>query len=140
MKTLEKLYEEIKSDAELKKEYVKAAGGKKIIDFLKAHDCDASESELASFIEAKKNKELADDELDMVSGGDCTTYNQGDSGRPVVTAVNSCDLWTCEDCDSTSPCHCNDGRGRAICNCGNCRYSRYVDLLLQCYHPDRYKY
>ena len=141
MKTLEQLYEEIQVDSELKKECVKATEDKKIVDFLKSHDCDTTEAELEAFISSKKNnKELSDDELDMVSGGDCTTYNHGDHGRPVVTAVNSCNLWTCEDCDATSPCHCNDGRGRDICNCGNCRYSRYVDLLLQCYHPDRYKY
>ena len=56
MKTLEKLYEEIKSDSELRKEYVKAAEDKKVIDFLKAHDCAATEAELDAFILSKKNK------------------------------------------------------------------------------------
>ena len=89
MKTLEQLYEEIQADSELKKEYVKAAGDKKVIDFLKAHDCDATEAELGAFISSKKNKELDDDELDMVSGGgDCTTYNS--EGYPVVLGLNSC--------------------------------------------------
>ncbi len=92
MKTIEKLYEEIKSDSELKKEYIKAAGEKKVIDFLKAHDCDATVAELDAFISSQKNKELDDDELDMVSGGDdCTTYD--DKNRPIVTYLNSCDLY-----------------------------------------------
>ena len=71
MKTLEKLYEEIQADAELRKEYVKAAEDKMVIDFLKAHDCDATEAEVESFVKAKneKNKELSDDELDNISGG-----------------------------------------------------------------------
>ena len=91
MKTLEKLYEEIQADSELKKEYKKAKGDKKIIDFLKAHDCDATEAELEAFISSKKNnKELADDELDMVSGGGaCTTYNS--DGWPFVYGINTCD-------------------------------------------------
>ena len=97
MKTLEKLYEEIKSDSELKKEYVKAIEDKTVIDFLKAHDCDATEAELEAFISSKKNnKELADDELDMVSGGGaCTTYNS--DGWPFVNAINTCDHYIMGD-------------------------------------------
>ena len=91
MKTLEQLYEEIQVDSELKKECVKATEDKKIVDFLKAHGSDATEAELEAFISSKKNnKELDDDELDMVSGGGaCTTYNS--DGWPFVYGINTCD-------------------------------------------------
>jgi predicted ribosomally synthesized peptide with nif11-like leader len=131
MKTLEKLYEEIHADSELKKEYVKAAEDKKVIDFLKAHDCDATEAELESFISSKKNKELADDELDMVSGGgDCTTYTS--DGWPVVSAFNSCSHYVFMGDD-------NGGRTDDR-SCGNCIYSKTNDAwLLICYCPQRHE-
>ena len=128
MKTLEKLYEEIKSDSELKKEYVKAKGDKKIVDFLKAHDCDATEAELEAFILSKKNnKELADDELDMVSGGGaCTTYNS--DGWPVVSPYNSCEHYI-----DLSP---NLGGSQ----CSSCKYiADEGGILLVCKCPQRHE-
>ena len=125
MKTLEKLYEEIKSDSELKKEYKKATGDKKIVDVVKAHDCDATEAELDAFISSKKNKELDDDELDMVSGGgDCTTYKDG---WPVVSGLNVCKhhdwMW--------------DVNPLADKFCYSCKYSKDEGGLLLCHCPQR---
>ena len=128
MKTLEKLYEEIKSDSELKKEYKKATGDKKIVDFLKAHDCDATEAELEAFILSKRNKELDDDELDMVSGGGaCTTYNS--DGYPIVSGLNICDhhewMW--------------DVNPLAGKFCYSCKYSKDEGGLLICHCPQRHE-
>ncbi len=126
MKTLNQLYEEINSDYELKKEYMKAVGDKKVVDFLKAHDCEATESELESIIAAKKNKELDDDELDMVSGGDCSTYTS--DGYPFVVPYNrSCKLYTWKGGDSDDSDCCKD-----------CLYSEDRGSLI-CTHPDRRK-
>ncbi len=129
MKTLEQLYEEISANAELKKEYKKATGDKKIIDFLKAHDCDATQSELDAFISSKKNKELADDDLDMVSGGGCTTTYS--NGWPVVSALNSCYHFTREidgDCIVIGE--------EGVCH--QCAYSKDEGGILICYCPQRY--
>ena len=130
MKTLEKLYEEIKTDSELKKEYKKATGDKKIVDFLKAHDCDATEAELNAFISLKKNnKELADDELDMVSGGGaCTTYNS--EGYPVVLGLNSCNHYEF----SGDVNHTNSG---CCCDCVHSKIGN--DWGLICYCPQRHE-
>ena len=129
MKTLEKLYEEIQIESELKKEYKKATGDKKIVDFLKAHDCDATEAELEAFILSKKNnKELADDELDMVSGGgDCTTYNS--EGYPVVSALNSCDHYWWRGGD-----HPLDEKF-----CYSCKHSVDEGAILICHCPLRHE-
>ena len=131
MKTLEKLYEEIQADAELRKEYVKAAEDKKVIDFLKAHDCDATEAEVESFVKAKneKNKELSDDELDNISGGGCTTTYTG-RGWPVVSICNSCSHYEYSGANGEA----DNGL------CCSCRYSKTnEDWLLICYCPQRHE-
>ena len=129
MKTLEQLYEEIQADSELKKEYKKATGDKKIVDFLKAHDCDATEAELEAFISSKKNnKELDDDELDMVSGGGaCTTYNS--DGWPVVSGVNICKHHEWE----------RDVNSLADMYCYTCKHSIDEGGLLICHCPQRHE-
>ena len=130
MKTLEKLYEEIQVDSELKKEYKKAAGDKKVIDFLKLHDCDATEAELEAFISSKKNKELADDELDMVSGGGaCTTYTS--DGWPIVTALNYCPKYVFD--------HKGHGYGYVGDFCNVCVYCIDEGGLLACHNPERHE-
>ena len=129
MKTLEKLYEEIKSDSELKQEYKKAIGDKKIADFMKAHDCDATEAELDAFILSKKNKELADDELDMVSGGGaCTTYNS--DGWPFVYPANTCDHYV----------FMGDANRGDWGSCYSCKYSADEGgICLVCKCPQRHE-
>ena len=129
MKTLEQLYEEIQADSELKKEYKKATGDKKIVDFLKAHDCDATEAELEAFISSKKNnKELDDDELDMVSGGGaCTTYNS--DGWPIVSGVNICKHHEWE----------RDDHSLGDIYCYSCKHSVDEGGLLICHCPQRHE-
>ena len=130
MKTLEQLYEEISANDELKKEYRKATGDKKIVDFLKAHDCDATQSELDAFISSKKNKELADDELDMVSGGGaCTTYTS--DGWPIVSALNHCKKYVFDYKDH--------GLEYVGSYCNVCKHSIDEGGLLVCHCPDRHE-
>ena len=124
MKTLEKLYEEIQADSDLKKKYVKAAEDNKVIDFLRAHDCETTEAELEAFISSKKKKELGDDELDMVSGGGaCTTYT--DDGWPIVTAFNTCSHYLAS----------NGGVGI----CVDCLHSETVGVNIVCYCKQRHE-
>ena len=54
------------------------------------------ESAQAYFEQLNKKGELADDELDNVAGGGC--YEIG-GDRLVVTTINSCGRWICEDCE-----------------------------------------
>ena len=140
--TLEELYAKAIADENLKKEFFDAANKGNLAEFLAANGCEASAEEAEEFVTAKKNQtgELDDDELDTVAGGcDDTTYH---NGRPVVTALNSCDYWRCETChtseivtgfikDKCAICHC-------LKQCGNCEYSKYEDALLLCYSPERY--
>ena len=73
MKTMQELYGEIVASDELKKALVEAMKADKIEDFLKAHDCEATEEEVKEFIEAKAGEdapiELSDDELKGIAGG-----------------------------------------------------------------------
>ena len=49
----------------------------KVTEFLKAHDCDATEDELKEFVAEKAAQdsklELSDEELEKVAGGDLST-------------------------------------------------------------------
>ena len=138
MKTLEELYEECKCDEKLKTDFMKAINEHKSVEFLKAHECDADEAELECFVKSVQGKpgELTDDELDSVSGGTC--YHDG---MPVVSALNDCPLWTCEDCGTTDTKMGVRLKMCAKCNkdylCGNCLYSVYTDALLLCTNEKR---
>ena len=139
MKTLTELYKETLASDALKKEYFAAANDGKINEFLLSHGCDATESELAEFLanpEELRQGEIADDELEAVSGGTC--YKEG---WPVVTPMNTCDFWECEDC------HVGKGNGKitmgacgicllpAICRfCSHCDYKK---LMYMCHNPKR---
>lgn len=86
--------------------------------------------------------EVADDELDAVSGGGCYS---GD--RLVVTNFHSCDLWACERCGSTKitwktvqdsdmdKVHSCQGTDWGV-SCRTCKYMIYNGLQL-CNHPDK---
>ncbi len=127
MKTINALYEELKNDSKAKKAYLKAVSEKKVAEFLKEHDCDATEAEVKEFLKSKEstNKEITDDELDMVSGGgDCTTYDSW--GRPVVFPLNSCYHFTSED-------------GSTSGNCAECTFSVDTGISLVCKNPQREK-
>ena len=135
MKTLEELYEKFKDNIDVKDAYLKAVAENKVNEFLKEHDCDATEAALKDFLNSKDEKtgELNDDELDSVAGGgNCGTIYH--NNRPVVVALNRCDLWICENhqvpFNQEPRYHCDP-------DCGACYYSHYEDGLLICYHPNR---
>lgn len=74
MKTLQELYKEVIASEELKKEFMDAAkdeenGQKKVEEFLKKHECDASFEELQKFFKEKSEDELSEEELTAVAGG-----------------------------------------------------------------------
>ncbi len=90
-----------------------------------------------------KNGELADDELDDVSGGGCYS---GD--RLVVTVGHSCELWTCKKCGvgahgavTEHLCkegfRCNGESSLIVCN--ECKDISYENGLWLCNHPDKRK-
>ena len=75
--------------------------------------------------------ELADNELDNVSGGGCHTKD----GREIVTVCHTCGGFVCKDCGgryldtSTFPV-CKECGKTAICN--HCKYCTYEKGLWLC--------
>ncbi len=147
MKTLDELYREVMADDSLKSEYIEAAVSGRAEDFLRAHGCDAAAEELAQFIETaggddfgeRASGELSDDELDDVAAGKkCGTIYH--NGRPVVTALNSCDRWRCYLCGcSRREKHKNThtpGYVSGHC-CNTCKYYKLSGALYLCEHPAR---
>ena len=94
MKTLKELYNEIKSDEDLKEQLKAAAKENKVEEFLKAEGCEATIDEVKAFVASKK--EVNVDELDSAAGG-CTTDDALLSGLTlgfgcaVVTAISASD-------------------------------------------------
>ena len=72
MKTIEELYGEIVSSDEQKKAFVEAMKADKLGDYLKAHGCEATETEIQEYIETKAAEdapiELSEDEVKQVVG------------------------------------------------------------------------
>ena len=81
--------------------------------------------------------EIADEELDNVSGGAC--YN---GGRMVVTAAHACDLFECNKCGGKAyskwygPICDNCG---AIACCDKCKYCIYTKGLWLCTNENNCK-
>jgi len=76
MKTVEELYTEIMSDAELRMEWFDATDSNRtdsnrIEKFLRKHDCSATLEEVEAFLKAKNDGEdsISLDELNLVAGG-----------------------------------------------------------------------
>ena len=71
MKTIQELYSEVLKNEELKKDFSEAVQSKTVEDFLKAQGCEASMEDVAAFLKEQQAKigEVADNELDIVSGG-----------------------------------------------------------------------
>lgn len=145
MKTIRELYAEVMADEALQKEYIQAAENGGVEDFLKAHECAASAQDLAEFINGgcgsgdEPRGELSDDELDDVAAGKkCGTIYH--NGRPVVTALNSCDRWRCYLCGcSRREKHKNThtpGYVSGHC-CNTCKYYKLSGALYLCEHPAR---
>ena len=95
MKTMQELYSEIMASDELKKDFVEAMKAEKLGDFLKAHDCEATEAEIREFVETKAAEdipiELSEDEIKHVVGGSgiaeyyLSTGNRDAAGRVLGT-------------------------------------------------------
>ena len=90
----------------------------------------------------QKSGELADDELDNVTGGGC--YNG--QGNLIVSDFHTCNLWVCKTCGGTVIEMRESGRSKQlVCtNCGtgfscvNCSYCFSQNGLSLCSNP-RYK-
>ncbi len=65
---IEELAKKVLNDETLKKECTEALKSGKILEFAKKNGCEATGDEIKDFF--KGNREINDDELDMVSGGD----------------------------------------------------------------------
>ncbi len=88
------------------------------------------ESAKAYFDQLHKTGELADEELNNVSGGACHT----DDGRKIVTVGHDCTRWKCKKCGGspvgTNIGHCN-GCGK-LCCCDTCCFCTYEKGLWLC--------
>jgi len=105
------------------------------------------ESAQAYFEQLNKKGELADDELDNVAGGGC--YEIG-GDRLVVTTINSCGRWRCEDCGGKNqskgypetPYHrCKEDGPitHSSLTCGCCKYCSYEKGIWYCNHDSNRK-
>ncbi len=111
-----------------------------LLALAKAYDIPMDEEGAAAyFAQLHKTGELADDELDSVSGGGCHH-----DGKLVVTVSYGCENWRCEKCGGIStsysiefgPRHkCEGSSSGKNCNCNHCKYCKYEDALWLCYHP-----
>lgn len=97
MKTVRELYVEVMANDEQKRAFVEAMKADKLEDFLKAHDCEATEEEVREFIETKAAEdtplELSEDELERIAGG------------IIPTDTDRCTDVTCE-CSNTCIADC----------------------------------
>ena len=74
MKSLGELYNEVKTNEELKKAFVSAFKEGKMEEFLKAYDCDASVSDVFDFLNNAKSETASEDDLAKVAGGGCSSF------------------------------------------------------------------
>jgi hypothetical protein len=106
-----------------------------------------AQSANAYFEQLNKSGELSDGELDNVAGGGC--YEIG-GDRLVVTTINSCGHWRCEDCGGKNqskgypetPYHrCKEGGPITHSNltCGCCKYCSYEKGIWYCNHDANQK-
>ena len=90
MKTVQDLYKEIVASDELKKAFLEAAKDGKLMDFIKAWGCEATEEEIAAFLKEKAGRELTDEELGNAAGGTCNLGTGIEAGFSVVTVGVGC--------------------------------------------------
>ena len=71
MKTIQELYNEVMASEALKEELKEASQKRKVEEFLKQHDCNATMDELRSFLEGvqSEDEDLSLDDLELVAGG-----------------------------------------------------------------------
>lgn len=98
MKTVQELYGEIIASDEQKKAFVEAMKAGKLGDFLKVHDCEATEAEIQEYIETKAAEdapiELSEDEIKHITGGSGihseTCYCTGNTCGCSDTCIRDC--------------------------------------------------
>lgn len=94
MKTMRELYDEVIASDELKKAFAEAMKANKLGDFLKEHDCEATEEEVKEFIEAKAAAdapiELSEDELRDVAAGSGIHSDTCRCTRPTCGCSDTC--------------------------------------------------
>ena len=78
MKSLDEMYQEVMADEALKEEFTAAFRDGRVSEFLKAHDCDATEAEVNDYVYGMKEEELSLDDLDNVAGGGCGFANSNE--------------------------------------------------------------
>ena len=83
MKSIEDLYKEVQSNEELKKEFISAFKEGRVEEFLTSHNCDATATDVMTFLNTTKEEIASEDDLAKVAGGDCsstvTCHRGGDS-------------------------------------------------------------
>ena len=83
-----------------------------------------------------KAAELADEELENISGGAC----HGVNGKFIVTSLHTCDKFSCTQCRRD---HKNGNRDE-LCrrdeHCPNCYYGESVGAILYCEEPGNCKW
>ena len=115
-----------------------AKSAEELLALAKENGIEMTEKEAVSYFEQlNKRGELADDELDQVSGGGCHATDN----RLIVTTHNKCELWACKDCGKSHKnnmplydehyCKEDDRNGwRVICS--TCKYYTYERGLCLC--------
>ena len=73
MKPVAALYKEVQGNENLKKEFVTAFKEGRVEEFLKAHDCDASATDVIAFMESQRDEIASEDDLAKVAGGWCSS-------------------------------------------------------------------
>ena len=71
--TLEELYGKIMADDALKAEVAQAAKDGKLVEWAAAQGVEATEEELAAFMQSAGNEKLSVDDVDKVAGGSYLT-------------------------------------------------------------------
>ncbi len=90
MKSFEELYNEIKNNEEMKKAFVSAFREGRTEEFLKAHNCDTSVSDVNAFFNSAKKETASEDDLAKVAGGKCSSFTCGHSCGCDTLDVLSC--------------------------------------------------
>lgn len=110
-----------------------------LLSLAKENGIEMTDESAAAYFEITHPKagELADDELDNVSGGGCRKSD----GRLVVSAGYSCGYWECNKCGVNWK---NAGYGTFKCSrcgksshCNNCYWCSYEKGLWLCNNKDK---
>lgn len=125
-----------------------AKSAAELIAIAKENGVDITNEEATDYF-AKLNPQsgdIADDELKCVAGGGC---HNGD-GRLIVTALYTCDYWSCVHCGQPLSTHveCNDYYSSKVTGyrctatgpefdgtCGHCGYCSKAGAYVVCNHP-----